>query len=171
MEQRLFVGYDDAGNKVYQVVVDEAKKVIENPLIGVSESYTITINAAAELPADSTAVTPAEVITVTPTAGFKRCIVTFFADEGMTPFAVGANVTLNANDTTIAASRLSIADYTEGASLTSAASKDAHKVSKNRGLMYDLSGLDSTIEKISLVGIATGGTGAASKSHIELVFI
>ena len=142
---------------------------IPSSVSGVPERYKITFDAASETPANPAAVTPSEVIQITPTAGKQYALVTVTADEGMTPFVIAANVTLNANDRTVAADRLSIADLTEGADITSADSTDGQIVDSRNSLLFDLSRVENdSIQKLHLVGVATGGTGAASKTIVTV---
>ena len=137
---------------------------------GALETRTVTFDAAADMPADPTnnANVLADLVTLDSFAsGKKRCRVSFHGDIGITTFARGALVTINAGDDVEAANRLTITDVT-GAGTGSADTAQRMVSYQQPVIEYNLEGTDATIDNVYLIGLVTGGTGAAGTAYVSV---
>jgi len=134
---------------------------------GQVEYADVLFNAATEMPTyaeiTSTGVPVGDLVRITGfTAGKKRCRVTYCPLEDLgIPFAIGVRASINNPDVVDAAAQLTITDNTGGDTVNPIEGAVPQSATKQRPVVeWDLTGTNSDIDDVYLVGIAPDGTGA-----------
>ncbi len=137
---------------------------------GTLETRTITFNAAADMPTDSTnsALVLAKLVTIDNIpSGTQRARLTFHGDSDIVTFARAVLAAINSPDDITSANRLTIVDVTGGGSASSDSKQ--RMISKSAPIIeYNLEGTGADISSITLVGVLTAGTGAVGTVNVSV---